>query len=135
MDAATLYIVLTLPNGEQRTSTVDFSTLWKCEAKAEWFELIEKRKSPDAAVTVRCEEHKTSPAFYANVYDRRGHPRDHVEPLSRQGCTAYKWVIHMRDRGLTAHCYELDRSSNNDEPKIVPDGLDMRGQPGVPGAQ
>ncbi len=36
MDAATLYIVLTLQNGEQSTSTVDFSTLWKCEQKVEW---------------------------------------------------------------------------------------------------
>ena len=137
MDAATLYVVLTLPNGEVSTSTVDFSTLWKCEAKVEWLQLIERRHpQPLGTVTsYRCGEHKFRPDFYLVVEDRRARPREHVEGLSRRGCTAYKWIVHMRDRGLTAHCYELDRSSNNDEPKNVPDGLDMRGQPGVPGAQ
>jgi hypothetical protein len=77
---------------------------------------------------------KFRPTFYLVVEDRRARPRDHVEGLSRQGCTAYKWVVHMRDRGLTAHCYEADRSSNDAEPKTVPDGFDMRGQPGVPKA-
>jgi hypothetical protein len=33
MDAATLYMVLTLPNGEQRTSTQKFATLEACEAQ------------------------------------------------------------------------------------------------------
>jgi hypothetical protein len=35
MDAATLYMVLTLPNGEQRTSTQKFATLEACEAQVE----------------------------------------------------------------------------------------------------
>jgi len=92
-------------------------------------------KPPGAVTSYRCVEHGFRPGFYLVVEDRRARPREHVEGLSRRGCTAYEWIVHMRDRGLTAHCYELDRSSNNDEPKIVPDGLDMRGQPGVPGAQ
>ena len=51
MDAATLYIVLTLPNGEHSTSTVDFSTLWKCEQKIVWLQLIESRHpQPPGAV-------------------------------------------------------------------------------------
>ena len=39
-----------------------------------------------------------------------------------------KTVVHMRDRARTACCY--DHSSDDEEPKTVPDGLDMRGQPG-----
>jgi hypothetical protein len=50
--------------------------------------------------------------------------------LSRQGCTAYQWIVHMRDRGLTGRCYEVGRSSDDDEPKTEPDSLDIFGQPG-----
>jgi hypothetical protein len=138
MDAATLYMIVTLPNGEQTTSTVDFSTLWKCEAKAEWFQLIERRKSPGAVTSYRCVEHEVRPAFYLDAYDRRGHPRDHFGPSSRQGCTAYKWVVHMRDRGLTARCDEYPRSSDAPDPERepnLPNYFDMFGQPGVPKAQ
>jgi hypothetical protein len=48
MDAATLYMIVTLPNGAQSTSTVEFGTLQACERKAVWFQLIERRKSPGA---------------------------------------------------------------------------------------
>ena len=133
MDAATLYTVLTLANGEQSTSTVDFSTLWKCEQKIVWLKLIQRRHpQPRGAVaSYRCKERKIRPAFYANVYDGRGHPRDHFGPSSRQGCTAYRWVVHMRDRGLTASCYESPRSSDDGERKPnLPNYFDMFGQPG-----
>jgi hypothetical protein len=137
MDAATLYIVLTLPNGRQTTSTVDFSTLWKCEKKVEWLQLIESRhpQPPGAVTSYRCEEHKIRPGFYASVYGWRGRPSDHFGPSSRRGCTAYQWVVHMRDRSRIAHCYEWPRSeSNAPEPEREPnqpDGIDMRGQPGL----
>ena len=138
MDAATLYTVLTLANGEQSTSTVDFSTLWKCEQKIVWLQLIERRhpQPPGAVTSYHREEHKIRPGFYATVYDWRGRPRDDFGPSSRQGCTAYKWISHMRDRSRIAHCYEWPPSQTNAaeperEPK-VPDSLDMRGQPGVP---
>lgn len=140
MDAATLYVTLMLANGEKTTSTVDFSTLWKCEQKIEWLKLVESRHPtpPGAVTSYRCEEHKITPAFYASVYGWRGRPRDHFGPASRRGCTAYQWVMHMRDRGLKAHCYELPRSS--DAPHLqrepnMPDNLDIRGMPGVPKAQ
>jgi hypothetical protein len=60
MDAATLCIVLTLPNGERTTSTADFSTLWKCEQKIVWLKLIERRhpQPPGAVTSYRCDEHK-----------------------------------------------------------------------------
>jgi hypothetical protein len=133
MDAATLYMVLTLPSGEKNTSTVEFSTLWKCERKVEWLRLIEERRHPQppgAVTSYRCAEGTIRSGFYLVASDWRARPREHVEGLSRQGCTAYKWVVHMRDRGLTARCYEAGRSSDDDESKTEPDGLDMRGQPG-----
>ena len=41
MDAATLYMVLTLPNGEQSTSTQKFPTLEACEAQVELLRTVE----------------------------------------------------------------------------------------------
>jgi hypothetical protein len=133
MDAATLYMVLTLPNGEQSTSTVEFRSLHACEQKVVWLELMERRhRQPLGAVTsYRCKEHKIRPAFY--LFVRGTTAREHVWPfwpLSRQGCTAYKWVLHMGDRGRTARCLEWPRSTDADGTKWEPDGLDMRGQPG-----
>jgi hypothetical protein len=129
MDAATLYMVLTLPNGEQRTSNQGFSSLQACEAKADWHRLIEPRhpQPPGAVTSYRCAEPKMRPAFYLAAYDQRGHPRERFGPASRQGCTAYKWVLHMRDRSLTARCDEWPEVA---EPKTEPDPLDMLGQPG-----
>ena len=133
MDAATLYIVMTLANGEEKTSTVEFGTLRACEQKAEWFQLIERRKSPNAVVSIRCVEHKVRPAFYLTVYDWRSRPRDHFGPSSRQGCTAYQWVVHMRDRRRKGSCYESPRSTDAAEPERepnLPNYFDMLGQPG-----
>ena len=138
MDAATLYIVLTLPNGEQRTSTADFSTLWKCEQKIEWLKLIERGhpQLPGAVESYRCKEHKIRPGFYVIVYDWRGRPREHFGPSSRSGCTAYKWMVHMRYRSRVGRCYEWPRTQTNAvEPERepnVPDSIDMLGQPGLP---
>ena len=113
MDAATLYLVLTLPNGEQTTSTVEFGTRHACEQKAEWFQLIERRKSPGAVTSYRCVEHNVRPAFYLIACDRRhGGLCDHLKLLSRQGCSAYQWVVHMRDRHRVAHCDEVPRSTD-----------------------
>ncbi len=137
MDAATLYMIVTLPNGEQSTSTMEFSTVGKCEAKADWFQLVERRHGA-TVMSYRCTEGKIRPAFYLNAYDRRGHPSEHFGPSSRQGCTAYKWVLHMRDRGVTARCDEYPRSSDDAEPERepnLPNYFDMRGMPGVPKAQ
>ena len=57
MDAATLYMVVTLPSGEQRTSTKEFSTLSACEVQAD----LRQRGGPvypGSITEYRCEAHK-----------------------------------------------------------------------------
>jgi hypothetical protein len=136
MDAATLYTVLTLANGEQSTSTVDFSTLWKCEQKIVWLELIERRhhQPPGAVTSYRCAEHEIGPIFLLIACDRRhGGSCEHFKLSSRRGCTAFRWVIYMRDRSRTARCRGWPRSTDATEPERepnLPDFLDMWGQPG-----
>jgi len=57
MDAATLYIVLTLPNGEQSTSTQKVSTLEACEAQVELFRTVEPLDRQSPVTSYRCEGH------------------------------------------------------------------------------
>jgi hypothetical protein len=51
MDAATLYVVLTLANGEQQTSTVGYSSLQACAAQMDFLRTVQRadRKAPIAA--------------------------------------------------------------------------------------
>jgi len=57
MDAATLYIVLTLPNGEQRTSTQRFSTLEACDAQVELLRMVEPLDRQPPITSYRCGGH------------------------------------------------------------------------------
>jgi hypothetical protein len=79
MDAATLYMVLTLPNGEQRTSTQEFSTVRACEVQAD----LRQRggpiypKRPGSTTEYRCKAHK--PIFLLVAYKwGRGRPQKSV---------------------------------------------------------
>jgi hypothetical protein len=86
MDAATLYVVLTLPNGEQRTSSKEFSTLRACEVQVD---LRQHVPEPTGAVTTyRCAEHKTRPSIYLVACGPRAKPCEYLGPLSRRGCSA-----------------------------------------------
>ena len=129
MDAATLYIVLTLPNGEQQTSTQKFPTLQACEAQAEWLRQLDRLDHQLPSTLYRCEGHNRF-AFVAPY--RRGKSRHLVEFSSRQACRAYQWIAYLRDRSpkRLGYCFE-------DPPptQTVPDGFDRLGQPGVPKAQ
>ena len=129
MDAATLYIVLTLPNGDQRTSTQKFPTLEACDAQVELLRTVEPLDRQSPVASYRCKGHNPF-AFVAHY--RRGRSRRLVELSSRQACTAYQWIAYLRDRSpkRLGYCFE-------DPPptQTVPDGFDMRGQPGVPKAQ
>jgi hypothetical protein len=103
MDAATLYMVLTLPNGEQQTSTVGYSSLQACAAQMDFLRTVQRadRKAPIAAYW--CEEHKPHidlqicESWYSGRCDR-------YTPSTRRGCEALRWIAHMRDRSLYGRC-------------------------------
>jgi hypothetical protein len=128
MDAATLYMVTTLANGEQKTSTKEFSNLPACEVQAD---LLRRRipnlpKPPDT-VDHRCEAHLP---IFLHAKHQRGRSRHLLNFTSLQGCTAYRWLVHMRDRRSIAHCYEWARILNAANREGEEDGMDMLGQPG-----
>ena len=57
MDAATLYMVLTLPSGEQQTSIQKFPTLEACETRAEWLRQLDRLEHQLPSTLYRCEGH------------------------------------------------------------------------------
>jgi hypothetical protein len=112
MDAATLYMVLTLPNGEQKTSTVGEPTWQACWAHVEMLKDV-KRTDPEAPiVSYRCELH--NPIFGLIICDRRSGQCEHLRPSSRLGCTALQWVTYMRDRSRIARCFEHPQDKTYD---------------------
>ena len=72
MDAATLYMIVTLPNGEQSTSTHEFPTLEACEAQAELLRTVEPLDRQSPVTSYRCEGH--NPIAFVAPY-RRGRSR------------------------------------------------------------
>ena len=131
MDAATLYMVTMLPNGEQKTSTKEFSTLRACEVQAD---LLRRRvpshpKPPDNLKEVRCEAHR--PIVMLVTCKWYGRSCYCLKLTSQQGCTAYQWIVHLKDRNRTARCFKWPLIMNTDSREGEQDGMDMFGQPGL----
>ena len=129
MDAATLYMVVTLPNGERKTTTKEFSNLPTCEVQADRLRRrVPSHPEPPNDAEYRCEAHL--PIFLLANHER-GRSRNVLNFTSLQGCTAYRWLVHMRDRRITAHCYEWALMWNATNREGEEDGMDMFGQPGL----
>jgi hypothetical protein len=64
MDAATLYIVLTMTNGEQSTVTLGFASLQACEVHIDFLRDVERADpEPDFPIkSYRCEGRDTEGA-------------------------------------------------------------------------
>jgi len=130
MDAATLYIVLTLANGEQKRSTQKFPTLEACEKQVELLRTVEPLDRQQPVASYRCGGHNPF-AFVANF--RRGGSRRLLELSSRQACNTFKWIAYLRDRSpkRRGYCFEDPPA----RPESLPNYFDMRGMPGVPKAR
>jgi hypothetical protein len=105
MDAATLYTIVTLANGEQTTSTQKVPTLEACEARAEWRRQIDRLDRQQPVTLYRCEGHNRF-AFVAHY--QRGRSRHLLELSSRQACATYQWIAYLRDRNprKIGYCFE-----------------------------
>ena len=94
-------MVLALPNGEQK----NFSTLRACEVQAD----LLPTACPHAPETTylteyRCEAHK--PIFLLVACKWYGRSCYRLKLTSLHGCTAYHWLVHLRDRNRIARRYE-----------------------------
>jgi hypothetical protein len=104
MDAATLYIVLTLPNGGQRAFIIGKPTWAACRQHIAVLQEL-KRLDPDSPIVrYRCTFNKPHielqicEPWYSGKCDR-------YTLSSRQGCTALRWISHMRSRKQLGRCY------------------------------
>jgi len=128
MDAATLYMMTMLPNGEQGPQPKSSQT-FPLRRKLIGFDgRIPNLPKPRDTVEYRCEAHL--PIFLLANH-QRGRSRHLLNFTSLQGCTAYRWLVHMRDRRSTAHCYEWARILNAANREGEEDRMDMLGLPGL----
>ena len=100
MDAATLYMVVTLPNGAQTTSTKQFRTLQACEAHAasQQQQDYAHPQQRGAIIEYRCVEHPMIPGgFILAVCQGPNAPCAEVGPWSRQRCDAHRWMVRLKD--------------------------------------
>ena len=103
MDAATLYVVLTLPNGQQSATTQKFPTLQACDAQVELLRTVEPLDRQSPVTSYRCEGH--NPFVFIAGY---GRSRRYIALPSHQACTAIQWITYLRDRGRgkLGDCFE-----------------------------
>ena len=92
MDAATLYIVLTLPNGGNINLDPEVPDIGGCEARAEWRRQLDRLDHQLPSTLYRCEGHNR---FALLLLNRRGKSRHLVEFSSREACTAYQWIAYL----------------------------------------
>jgi hypothetical protein len=104
MDAATLYVVLTLPNGGQRAFIIGKPTWAACRQHIAVLQEL-KRLDPDSPIVrYRCTFNK--PHIELQICESRYSWRcDRYTLSSRQGCTALRWITRMRKPDRTATCF------------------------------
>jgi hypothetical protein len=106
MDAATLYIVLTLPNGEQKASIIGKPTWAACRQHIAFLQEL-KRMDPDAPIVrYRCMFKMLHQYVGLDICDRHHRQCQFFRTSTRRGCEALRWISHMRDRKKTGSCYQ-----------------------------
>jgi hypothetical protein len=109
MDAATLYIMLTLANGSLSTSTREFPTLQACEVQAASRQRQDRTDLDPSKVTIeyRCVEHPMIPdGFVLAVCEGPNTPCAEIGLWSHQRCDAHRWMVRLRDRTKITYCWE-----------------------------
>jgi len=114
MDAATLYIVLTMQDGTQSTERYNYETMRDCRARAEFLRAVQQTNTESPIVSLRCEPRRNG-SYYLTCH----WPTEcgFVSGLTQEGCSTMRWVVHMRDRRLAAYC-SLPHYKDDPEPKF-----------------
>jgi hypothetical protein len=113
MDAATLYILLTLTDGSLTTVTYNYETMRERRAGADFMRAVQQANTESPIVSLRCEPRRDG-SYYLTCH----WPTEcgFVSGLTLEGCSMMRWVVHMRDRHLAAYC-SLPRYRDDPEPK------------------
>ena len=123
MDAATLYVIVTMSDGSQTTSAQGMTSLHACTAVVELLKDV-ARADREAPINGHwCVENRQTVRLYTCSRHYRG-PCEGFDTSTLRGCTALRWVMQMRDRSLTGHCYVGDGKETDEGPQPDPyDGL------------
>ena len=121
MDAATLYVIVTMSDGTQTTSTLWYPSLRACAASMEFLKDVARADREAPIQGYWCVGNKQTVRLYTCGWRARG--CEDIQMASRQGCTALKWVMVMRNRNRTGTCYVGDKVEG-DETSPQPDPSD-----------
>jgi hypothetical protein len=104
MDAATLYIVLTLPNGEQKATIIGKPTWAACRQHIAFLQEL-KRMDPDAPIVrYRCMFKMPHPHVSLDICNSHHRHCEFYRTSTHRGCETLRWIIYMRDRTKMGSC-------------------------------
>ena len=103
MDAATLYVMLTMQDGSQTTSARGYLSLRACAAGMEFMKEVARTDRQGPIIGFWCVENRQTVRLYTCSRYYRG-PCEGFDTSTLRGCTALRWVMQMRDRSRTGHC-------------------------------
>jgi hypothetical protein len=105
MDAATLYVMLTMQDGTQTTSARGYPSLRACAAGMEFMKEVARTDRQGPIIGFWCVEPK--PLIRIEICESQYSGRcDRYTPSTRRGCEALRWITHMRDRRQFGRCYQ-----------------------------
>ena len=106
MDAATLYIVLTMQDGTQKVSIIGKPTWAACRQHIAFLQEL-KRMDPDAPIVrYRCMFKRPDHYVGLDICNQHHRQCEYYRTSTRRGCDALRWISHMRDRRKIGSCYE-----------------------------
>jgi hypothetical protein len=112
MDAATLYVMLTMSDGSQTTSAQGYPSLQACAAGMEVIKDIARSDREAPIQGYWCVENRPDVDFIACGWRDRG--CEDFTMWSRQGCTTLRWITRMRKPYRRATCYVNGEDATGD---------------------
>ena len=122
LDAATLYMIVTLQDGTQSTSTFGFPSLRACAAGMDLFKEIERADRQGPIKGYWCVENKLPVTLSTCEWGWRG--CEDFAMSSLRGCSALRWAMQMRNRSRSSHCYVGDGKETDEDKLPQPDPFD-----------
>ena len=119
MDAATLYVMLTMQDGTQTTSGRGYPSLRACAAGMEFMKEVARTDRQGPIIGYWCVENRQTVRLYTCSRYYRG-PCEGFDTSTLRGCTALRWVKQIRDRSLTGRCYVGDGKETDEGPQPDP---------------
>ena len=108
MDAATLYIVLTMQDGTQRASIIGKPTWAACRQHIAFLQEL-KRMDPDAPIVrYRCMFKRPDHYVGLDICNQHHRQCEYYRTSTRRGCDALRWISH---RGIAGRSVPATRAS------------------------